>query len=81
MVTHIVNQWRNPKRNGVTMAKSHTFRKAKPGESIPATARQLESLMFEHNGRFNSRNYDKFERIELINSSVRDAIHELNYIL
>lgn len=33
--------------------------------------------MFEHNGRFNSREYDKFERMELTESSVRDAIHEL----
>ena len=41
------------------------------------TARQLESFMFEHNGRFNSRDYDKFERMELMESPVRDAIHEL----
>ena len=33
--------------------------------------------MLEHNGRFNSRDYDKFERIELMESSIRDAIHEL----
>lgn len=59
------------------MAKRHPFKKAKPGEPIPATARQLESFMPEHNGRFNSRDYDKFERMELVESSVRDAIHEL----
>ena len=40
-------------------------------------ARQLESFMLEHNGRFNSRDYDKFERMELTESPVRDAIREL----
>ena len=59
------------------MAKRRTFRKTKPGEPIPVTARQLESFLLEHNGRFNSRDYDKFERMELTESSVRDAIHEL----
>lgn len=33
--------------------------------------------MLEHNGRFNSREYDKFECMELTESSVCDAIHEL----
>jgi hypothetical protein len=33
--------------------------------------------MLDHKGKFNSRDYDKFECMELINSSVRDAIHEL----
>lgn len=60
------------------MAKRHPFKKTKPGEPIPVTARQLESFMLEHNGRFNSRDYDKFERMELMESPVRDAIHELN---
>ena len=59
------------------MAKRHTFKKTRPGESIPVTARQLESFMLEHKGKFNSREYDKFERMELIDSPVRDAIHEL----
>ena len=59
------------------MAKRHTLKKTKPGEPILVTARQLESFMLEHNGRFNSRDYYKFECMELINSSVRDAIHEL----
>jgi len=59
------------------MAKRHPFKKIKPGEPIPVTARQLESFMLEHNGRFNSRDYDKFERMELMESPVRDAIHEL----
>ena len=59
------------------MAKRHPFKKAKPGEPIPVTARQLENFMLEHNGRFNSRDYDKFERMELMESPVRDAIHEL----
>lgn len=59
------------------MAKRRPFKKTKPGEPIPVTARQLESFMLEHNGRFNSRDYDKFERMELMESPVRDAIHEL----
>ena len=33
--------------------------------------------MLEHNGKFNSRDYDKFERMELTESSVRDVTHEL----
>ena len=59
------------------MVKRHPFKKTKPGEPIPVTARQLESFMLEHNGKFNSRDYDKFERMELMESPVRDAIHEL----
>ena len=59
------------------MTKRHSFKKTKPGEPIPVTVRQLESFMLEHNGRFNSRDYDKFERMELMESPVRDAIHEL----
>ena len=59
------------------MAKRRPFKKTKPGESIPVTARELESFMLEHNGRFNSRDYDKFERMELMDSPIRDAIHEL----
>lgn len=59
------------------MAKRQSFKKVKPGKPIPVTARQLESFMLEHNGRFNSREYDKFECMELTESSARDAIHEL----
>ena len=33
--------------------------------------------MLEHNGKFNSRDYDKFERMELMESPARNAIHEL----
>ena len=59
------------------MAERHPFKKTKPGESILVTARQLESFMLEHNGKFSSRDYDRFERMELTKSPVRDAIHEL----
>ena len=59
------------------MAKRHQFKKAKPGEPIPVTAWQLENFMLEHNGRFNSCDYDKFESMELTESPVHDAIHEL----
>lgn len=57
--------------------KTPPIQKTKPGELIPITARQLESFMLEHNGRFNSRDYNKFERMELMESPIRDAIHEL----
>ena len=63
------------------MAKRHTFKKTKLSEPIPVTVRQLENFMLEHNGKFNSRDYDKFERMELTESSVRDAIHELKTYL
>lgn len=59
------------------MAKRHLFKKTKPSEPIPVTARQLESFILEHNDRFNSHDYDKFECMELIESPVRDAVHEL----
>lgn len=59
------------------MAKRHTFKKTKPSEPIPVTARQLENFLLEHNGKFNSRDYDKFECMKLMESPVRDAIHEL----
>ena len=59
------------------MTKRRIFKKVKPNEPIPVAARQLESFMLEHNGRFNSRDYDKFERMKLMESPIRDAIHEL----
>ena len=59
------------------MTKRCTLKTVKPGEPIPVTARQLESFMLEHNGRFDSRDYDKLERMELMESPVRDSIHEL----
>lgn len=61
----------------VNMAKRRTFKKAKPGKPILVTARELESFMLDHNGKFNSRDYDKFERMELTCSPIRDVIHEL----
>ena len=60
------------------MAKRHAFKKAKPGKLIPVTARELENFILEHSGRFNSRDYDKFECMEFTKSPIRDdAIHEL----
>ena len=53
--------------------KLHPSKQTKPGEPIPVTARQLESFMLEYNSQFNSRDYDKFERMELMESPVRDA--------
>ena len=62
------------------MAKRHVFKKVKPGEPIPVTARQLESFMLEHNGKFNSRDYDKFERMELMESPVRGVNDTMVFI-
>ena len=63
------------------MAKRHPFKKTKPGDPILVTAQQLEGSMLEYNGGFNSRHdYDKFGRMELMESPVRDAIHELKLI-
>mgnify|MGYP000971528171 CR=1 FL=1 len=59
------------------MAKRHTFKKVKPGEPIPVTARELHNFLLKHNNKFNSRDYDKFECMELTYSPIRDAIHEL----
>lgn len=59
------------------MAKRHTFRKTEPDKPIPATARELESFMLGHNSKFNSRDYDKFERMKLACFPVRDTINEL----
>ena len=60
------------------MTKRRPFKKVKPGEPIPVTARQLEGFMLEHKGRFYSCDYDNFERMELMELPVHDAIHELN---
>lgn len=59
------------------MAKRQSFKKVKPDKPIPVTARQLESFMLEHKGKFDSRDCDKFERMKLMKSPVRDAIYEL----
>lgn len=64
------------KRLDIWQNAAHS-RKNKPGEPIPVTARQLESFMLEHDGRFNSSDYDKFECMKLMEPPVRDAIHEL----
>lgn len=34
------------------MAKRHPFKKVGPGKPIPVTARQLESFMLEHKGKY-----------------------------
>jgi len=59
------------------MAECSLFNRTKLGELIPVTARQLESFILEHNGKFDSRDYGKFVRMELTESPVRDTIHEL----
>ena len=59
------------------MAKRHIYKKPKDGDKIPVTARQLQDLLFNSNGKLNSREYADLRRMELIESSVRDAIHEL----
>lgn len=56
------------------MAKRRTLKKVKPGEPIPVTACELESFMLEHNGRFNPRDYDKFERNQGLNEATIDYV-------
>lgn len=76
-LTSLPNKGAPSKGTRLLWRKRHPFKNVKPGEPISVTVQQLESFMLEHNGRFNSRDYDKFERMELMKSPVRDAIHEL----
>ncbi len=59
------------------MAKRHIFKKSKPGEPIYVTKRQLCNYMNAHKGNLSTRDYEKFKRMELIDSPVRDALWEL----
>ena len=68
---------RNLKETRLLWQNATHLRKLSSVKTIPVTARELESFMLEHNGKFNSREYDKFERMELTCSPVRDAVHEL----
>ena len=60
------------------MAKSHTFKKMKPGNPIPVTARELESFMLEHKGKFNSREYDKNRYSEALEQKRQDLRREID---
>ena len=57
--------------------KRRIYKRPKDSNKIPVTARQLQDLLFNSNGKLNSREYADLRRMELIESSVRDAIHEL----
>lgn len=50
------------------MTKRYVFRKAKLGEPILVAAQQLERFMLDHNSKLNSRDHNKFERMELAES-------------
>ena len=59
------------------MAKRRIYKKPKNGESIPITKRQLDAMLFDCNGKLKSRDYVDLRQMELVESSVRDAIQEL----
>lgn len=56
------------------MYKSCKDETSKNKKTIKVTARQLNTLFLERNGKFKSRDYDRLERMELVDSPVRDAI-------
>ena len=59
------------------MAKRRIYKKLKPGETIPITKRQLDSLLFDRKGKLRSRDYRDLRNMELVESSVQDAVKEL----
>ena len=59
------------------MAKRRIYKKSKNGGPIKVTARQLHQLYAKHEGILNSREYDDLKNMELVESSVRDAIWAL----
>ena len=59
------------------MAKCRIYKKSKNGGPIKVTARQLHQLYAKHEGILNSREYDDLKNMELVESSVRDAIWAL----
>lgn len=59
------------------MAKRRISKKSKPGEPIYVTKRQLCNYMDAHKGNLSTRDYEKFKRMELVDSPVRDALWEL----
>ena len=59
------------------MAKCPLYTELKPGESIPVTKRQLHAFRDSRGGKMTTRDYEKLKRMELVDSSVRDAIWEL----
>ena len=59
------------------MTKHLIYKKPKDGGPIPVTKRQLDSLLLDRKGKFRSRDYSDLRNMELVESSVRDAIREL----
>ncbi len=55
------------------MSKNRIYKRPKNGEPIKITARQLERLYDENDGAFSSRQYKDMKRMQLVESSVRDA--------
>ena len=59
------------------MAKRRIYKKPKGGGPILITKRQLDNLLFDRKGKLKSRDYADLRNMELVKSSVRDAINEL----
>lgn len=73
-------QLAHSQRNEVIMAKRHIFKKVKPGEPIPVTARQLDSFMLEHKGKFGSLITIYLSAWKLTEPPICDATHELRLV-
>ena len=59
------------------MAKRHIYKKPKDGGPILITKRQLDAMLFDYKGKLKTRDYNDLRNMELVESSVRDAINEL----
>ena len=61
----------------ISMTKRKIYKKPKDGGKIQITARQLNQILLESNGKLKSRQYADLRNMDLVESSVRDAINEL----
>lgn len=59
------------------MARLQIYKKPKNGGPIPITKRQLDALLFDRKDKLKTRDYNDLRNMELVESSVRDAINEL----
>ena len=59
------------------MAKRRIYKKPRGGGAIAITARKLDEILLSSNGKLTSRQYEDLRNMELVDSPVRDAIHEL----
>lgn len=59
------------------MAKRRIYKKPRNGGPIEVTARQLHQLYVKHEGILTTREYGDLKNMELVESSVRDAVWAL----